>query len=396
MAILNLKTRDIENIGNRNRHRVLAEIVFNGPIPRAKIAQSIGLTQASVSRIANDLIKLEFIEEGKKINHGQSGRRFINLNIKPKSYFICGITVNAFSQEVVIGDLANSMIVRRRLELNDLNDAHHVLMHATKVLNELINKNQIKPSRLINCAVTISGVIDPERCIVKIASPLNWRNIEVKKIVASQLNIPIYVDSIPNAKNITFHHFFANKGINDAVLLNLSLKIGCSLMLDGRIVRGHNHQAGLIESLKIPLEFNHKLTLLDEVSSGFAVIDTVEKPNTQLAINYPVEAKKLVDIITSAENGDNRAKIALEQAGRNLALAISTLNAILHPEVFVLSGPLIDSKAYCLGVKQRLTLLEGEEFFNKKVRCSFISNTDSVKSLAVYRSLSQGDFTHKL
>ena len=171
-------------------------------------------------------------------------------------------------------------------------------------------------------------------------------------------------------------------------LLNVSLAVGCSLMLDGRLLRGPEFNAGLIESFAIPDETTGDLRPLDYIAGGLAVVGEVEgRPPA----NGGRAASRLVEIMRDGASGDALSQAALHRAGRALAFAVTSIHAILHPDVILLSGPLIESESYCSGVRQRVVELAGADFLNKRLRFSHLSNQEAACSLAIFRALVEGD-----
>lgn len=382
-----------EDVGRRNRGLVLSHILFQGPVPRSRIAAKVGLTQATVSRITRELIEAGLIEEDEAIGHGRPGRRFVGLKIKPTGCFVAGISINVFRQDVVVADLTNAPLASRRLCFETLEDADAVLRETAAALDLLIDDAGLDRKRLIGCGVAVTGSVDPQRGLLRFAPALNWKDVDIREAIGSRLGIPIFVDSIPNAKNLTAHGFGSTKGLDNAVLLNVSLAIGCSLMLDGRLLRGREFNAGLIETFTIPDESSGELRPVNRVAGGCAVVNEVEGSTFP---NGGEAAARLVKIIGDAANGNPRAQSALFRAGRALAFAITNVHSILHPEIILLSGPLIESDAYCSGVRQRVTELSGTDFLNDRLRCCHLSNQEAACSLAIFRSLAKGDVSTQL
>lgn len=385
--IVNLfRTR--EELAQRNRRLVLRQVLFRSPISRSAIAASVGLTQATVSRITRELIDAGLIEEGDTIVGGRPGRRFVGLRIKPTGCFIAGISINVFRQDVVVADLGNAPIASRRLRFESLVDAGSVLSKAAGALDALIDETGFDRERLVGCGIVVTGSVDPLRCRLRSAPALGWQDVDLRGPVGSRLKVPVFADSIPNAKNLTAHGFGSTKGLDNVALLNVSLAVGCSLMLDGRLLRGPQFNAGLIESFAIPEEATGKLRPLDHIAGGLAVVGEMEgRP----FVNGSQAASRLVDIMRNAAGGDASSRAALHRAGRALAFAVTSIHAILHPEVVLLSGPLIESESYCSGVRQRIVELAGAEFLNKRLRFSHLSNQEAACSLAIFRALVEDD-----
>ena len=377
-----------EELGQRNRRLVLRQVLFQGPISRSAIASRIGLTQATVSRITRELIDAGLIEEGDAIADRRPGRRFVGLRVRPTGCFIAGVSINVFRQDVVVADLTNAPIASRRLRFEPLDDAQSVLRATAGSLDALIDDTGLDRKRLIGCGIVVTGSVDPARCRLRSAPALGWNDVDLGEPIASRLKVPVFADSIPNAKNLAAHGFGSAKGLDDVALLNVSLAVGCSLMLDGRLLRGPRFNAGLIESFAIPEEATGELRPLDRIAGGLAVVGEVEgKPSA----NGGRAASRLVEIMRDAAGGDAPARAALERAGRALAFAVTSIHAILHPEVVLLSGPLIESESYCSGIRRRIVELAGPDFLNERLRFSHLSNQEAACSLAMFRALVEDD-----
>lgn len=377
-----------EELGQRNRRLVLQQVLFGAPISRSAIAARVGLTQATVSRITRELIDAGLIEEGETFRDRRPGRRFVGLRIKPTGCFIAGISINVFRQDVVVADLTNAPLASRRLHFESFGDANSVLRSTAGALEALIDETGLDRERLIACGIVVTGSVDPQRCRLRSAPALGWSDVDLREPVGSRLKVPVFADSIPNAKNLTAHGFGSTKGLDDVALLNVSLAVGCSLMLDGRLLRGPEFNAGLLESFVIPDESTGELRPVDRIAGGLAVVDEVR---SDWHANGSQAASRLVEIMRDATNGDSHARTALHRAGRALAFAVTSIHAILHPDAVLLSGPLIESESFCRGVRQRVVELAGAGFMNQRLRFSHLSNQEAACSLAIFRALVEDD-----
>ena len=381
-------SRSREELGQRNRRLVLRQVLFRGPISRSAIATRIGLTQATVSRITRELIDAGLIEEGEAVTDRRPGRRFVGLRVRPTGCFIAGTSINVFRQDVLVADLTNAPIASRRLRFDSLDDPQSVLRRTAGALDALIDDTGLDRERLVGCGIVVTGSVDPARCRLRSAPALGWKDVDLRDEVESRLKVPVFADSIPNAKNLTAHGFGSAKDLDNVALLNVSLAVGCSLMLDGRLLRGPQFNAGLIESFAIPDERTGELCPVDRIAGGLAVVGEVEgKPFA----NGGPAASALVEIMRNAAGGDAASRAALHRAGRALAFAVTSIHAILHPEVVLLSGPLIESESFCSGVRRRIVELAGAEFLNKRLRFSHLSNQEAACSLAIFRALVEDD-----
>jgi len=381
-----VKTR--EDLGARNRRLVLSEILLHGPLSRTVIAARVGLTQASVSRITRGLLDAGLIEEGTHFSGASGrGRKFVGLRVRPAGGYVAAIAVNAFRQDVVIADLANGEVAQQSLQFSNLESADTVVSQCAEALNVLIGNAAFDQSRLLCCGIAITGAVDPTNGKLRAAPVLGWSDVDVEKIVSRSIQLPLVIESIANAKNLAAHCFGPTKGRNNVVLFNASLAVGSSFFIDGRLVRGSESGAGLLESMRIPSETDGKLVAVDQLAGGFAVIEADLSHHKGLG-NYLAQA--LTEVIDAAASGCIDSQEKLNTAGRALGYIISQANAFLHPREVLVSGPLIESDAYRAGICTRLSELLGNEFVNQRLRFYHMSSHGAAHSLAIYHSLVLG------
>lgn len=371
------------DLGQHNRRLVLGEILSSRSIARSQIAENIGLTAASVSRITRDLLASGIIEEGEHFSDdSRAGRKFIGLSIKPDGCYVAGITINVFRQDIVVADFANNVIAQERLEFEDLADANKVIDHCAMRLNELIDESNINRNRLVGCGVAITGSVDPRNNILRSAPPLGWSETDVGRIVIRHLECPVYLDNIPNAKNIAAHCFGPTRQVDNVVLFNASLAIGCSIMIEGRVYRGAGYRAGLIESMMIPDFAGKRFLPVDQLAGGYAVIKNGDVSS---------QASQLENVFDTARSGGRAAIEALETAGAALACVVSNTFSLIQPDHVIISGPLMESDYYRQSLFDSLENIMGEEIANERVIYLAMSSQQAGQALAIYQSLMTTD-----
>jgi predicted NBD/HSP70 family sugar kinase len=371
----------------RNSRAILAEIMFRGPVARTVIAKRIGLTAATVSRISRELIDAGIIEEGEaEEDPSRRGRRFVGLKVRPKGCFVAGISINAFRQDVVLADMTNAVLASHRMHFDDLSNPDEVISKSVIELNKLIEKSDINRDRLIACGFIIAGAVDPVKGILRSSPALGWGTVNVDKIVRKNLNIPIFLESIANSKNLTAHSFGSTQGEDNVLLFNASLAIGCSILLDGRLIRGSKANAGLIENMQVWDKDAAEYKSIDQVAGGISIINSEDGSVSQSSDKH---ARQLSEIINAGNDVEEEIIKRLKRAGGALAYVISMSHALLHSDIVLVSGPLIESEIYCDAVRERLKSLINPEFIHETLRFHTMQDFEAAKSLAIYQALMQ-------
>ncbi|WP_315980339.1 ROK family protein [Aliamphritea spongicola] len=97
--------------------------------------------------------------------------------------------------------------------------------------------------------------------------------MDIAPLMSERLGIPICVETVPNALNLAETRFGITKGQRNVVMLNASLRMGASLLLDNQLRRGVRFSAGQIGKLRLHQADKAESTLLlDEVAAGIAVL----------------------------------------------------------------------------------------------------------------------------
>ncbi len=370
----------------RNTKRVLSEIVLRGPLPRTEIAQRVGITQASVSRITRYLLDVGLIQEtGQFLDDPKPGRRRVGIEICPDSGYFAGIAINAFRQDVAISNMANETIAKRSIQFSELENAVNVLDTCAQALVQLIEESAVDRSQLVSCGVSISGAVDPRQGRLRDSPTLGWKDVDLRASLESTLNLPVVIESIPNAKNFAARCFGPAKHINNVVLFNCSLAIGSSVIADGTLLRGSDSNVGLIESLLIPDgDSTGSLAPLDSIAGGYGIIGDSASSGSLAQFRM---AQNLMDVIRRDSNQITGTIRSLEEAGRGLAYAIMAANSFLHPQMILLSGPLTESSIYRNAICEETAKLVDQQFADSKLNFFAISSHEAAHSLAIHHYL---------
>ena len=379
-------------ISNRNKKRVLSEIVKYGPMPRTEIARRLEVTDASVSRIVRGLLEAGLIvETGSLIGRDGPGRRRIGLRVSEHGGYVAAIAINVFRQDVVVANIANQTLASKQLRFSKLDSPSGLLRSCAKELNLLIDETGIDRRFLFGCGIVLTGAVDPVDRRIFDAVPIGWHNVDAHEMLDHILGMPFAIENIPNAKNLAARHWGSTRSIDNVILFNCALGIGCSIMSEGRLLRGRESNVGVIESLKVP-DQRGKLLPINAMAGGFAVIN-----QSMDSVNRDAKLEQCAADITQAIKEDAQHSPvpggrSLKEAGHSLGFAIMVANAYLHPQRFLLSGPMIESAVYREAVVEAVADLVDKEFAQCKLEFATLTNRYAAQSLAIYHFLTESGF----
>ena len=338
------------DLGRANRRSVLAEILYNAPIARTEIAERTALTGASVSRITRDLINAGLVvESSASIPQNRSGRRLIELNLNPTGAYVIGISINAFAQWVSLSGLDNNIIARQQLALECVDDPDDVLNRVIEAAQTMIEESGINRQQLIGGGVAIGGAVEPKSGRLLFSSTMDWGEMDIAPMMSERLGIPICVETVPNALNLAETRFGITKGQRNVVMLNASLRMGASLLLDNQLRRGVRFSAGQIGKLRLHQADKAESTLLlDEVAAGIAVLSKLTGEEDLTSGRRAADT--LMQLKSASVGGNQAATDAFYHAGQMLSQTIDVVDTLLQPETILLAGPMATVPAYIDGV----------------------------------------------
>lgn len=386
---MTIDNRTQSGLGRSNRRAVVAEILCNGPIPRSMIAARTGLTNAAVSRITRNLVRSGIIRENAATpSPGKRGRRFVSLDVNPGGGFVLGIGFNVFEQTVTLADLGNMHVERRSLGLSNFADPMRVLECVADTAREVIAKHVADRRRLLGGVVAISGAVDPGSGRMRRSHVLGWGEVDVGGILSRLVGIPIRVENLANAINLAEARFGINRGVANLLLVNVSLGLGASLILDGRLVRSREFSAGLVGQMPMPPgqapDDPHHPTL-DDVAGGWGVLRLLRRDDGGRGLIAPEQAaRRLTEAIAAAESGDAAAVEAITRTAQRLARAIQVFVALTHPERVTLAGALGRSTVFTTTFLDRL-----ESFTRDSSPCAVLRSTMTSQTAARWLAMEE-------
>ena len=344
-----LVTGSATDLRRYNRDAVLRLIKTRGSISRTEIADRVGLTNAAVSRIIKELIDAGLVEEGERVVlKGQAGRRQVALRLCEQGAYVLGIAVTLNARDVVIGNGRGDIIGRIDCSDISLNDPREALRTFARRAKALIRKTGIDRRRLIGGAASVAGRVNPSDGSIIGADPLDWDGQKVAAAFESLLDVPFVSEGRAAALLQVERSLGAASGLSDILLINVGLRLGTALMIDGSLLRGAASNAFVLGHYAM----TPKKTL-DDTASGFAILSRLEK----LGHSMPAATDPgsfLRQFVDHDLQHDSRASSAFRNCGKALGQAINQLAPVLSPQRVILAGFVVRQSAYVDGVRSKL------------------------------------------
>lgn len=323
--------RDSDETAPNLRSTVLRLIKTAQPVPRADLAKRLHLSPAELTKEIKPLIASKVLREtDKKIVFAHEEFYFIGVNFGVRSSQVGFVSLSGeFSEVDNFATPSNP-----KLAIDSVKER----------IAQIVQENNDRALKGIG--VSIPGFTDSERTKLIYAPNLNWRNLDLAQELKTTEDVPVIVENDSTASAMFEAQRRLKKGdTTDFLVIRSGTGIGVGLFINGQVFRGSGAGRGIAG------EFGH-MTI---VAGGKPCVcgnrgcwekyaSAAAGASLYLGDRPPARGEtipRFVEIVSKAENGDNRSRRTLEKIGDYLGIGIA--NVIMGtgiPKV-VISGRIV-------------------------------------------------------
>jgi predicted NBD/HSP70 family sugar kinase len=329
-----------------NETRVLNIIRQKVSISRVSLAKLTALNPSTVTDIITRLTDQGAIEE---VGMGNStgGRKPQMIRLNPKSFLYAGVYIHKHVYCILM-DIYGQVYSKMDFLLSDPEKL--TLSNIAVYIRKVAEQAGVPISNLRGIGMGFPGQVDSQYGIVKFAPHINWQNVAIKEFLEKELQASVFVDNGMKATALGECWFGAEKGLSDFVLLNISDGIGSALVINNRIYRGLNQQAGelghnyLLGNIS-PAGTNlcrcGKKGCLETVASQRAIVERfVNAAGADPETNTPDILNK---IFLSWKNRKEPGCEIIDQAAFYLGITIANILNFLDPQKIIITGSVVEA-----------------------------------------------------
>ena len=180
-----------------------------------------------------------------------------------------------------------------------------------------------------------------------------WTGMEIGKNLNERLNLPIHVDNDVNAMTLAECRFGAARNSQKVVCVTVGTGIGGGVMIDGKIIHGHNFTAGELGHMTInfdgpPCACGNN-GCIEAYCSSKKITSTVK---SRLENNMSDIFKEVLEgshenltikkIFAALHKGDEIAIEVIRNTATYLGIGLAGIVNLLNPETVVIGGGITD------------------------------------------------------
>ncbi len=340
-------TGNSELIRDINTQSVIRTIIEHEPISRAKIAQTLGLTKATVSTIVQNLLDRELILEKEQdlSATSQKGRKAIPLSMNHSCGYVISLDLGLNTITLMTSNLLGGECALTSFPAPE--DTSHLLFCLKTEIKKAVSALPESHYGLIGIALGIHGVVHHNKIIFLPYS--NYENLDLVTPLAEEFQVPVIIENEANLSVLGewfhFHH------TNEMLYISIHSGIGVGIIMKDQLVKGKNGYAG---------EFGHTIIAANGRECPCGNHGCLEQYASERAIfmelshrkGYPVDADVFEQLY---QQKDPDALALMEDFIFYMSIGINNLLNTFNPDIIVLNTVLIRCKpSLCADITDKL------------------------------------------
>jgi glucokinase len=218
---------------------------------------------------------------------------------------------------------------------------------------------------------------------IEYAPNLKWKGIiPIADLMQKKFGLPTKLTNDANAAAMGEYMYGATKGMKHFITITLGTGVGSGIVIDGKIVLGHDGFAGeLGHTIIRPGGRNHKGTDMKGSLEAYASATGVRETAIELLTEYPERESLLRDytineltsetVFDCAMKGDSIANEIFEFTGQILGESLANFIMFSSPEAIVLFGGLTKAGNILLNPTRKAMEANLLPIFQNKVKLLF-------------------------
>lgn len=323
-----------DTLKRANRARVMKEIFDSGPISRKQISANLSLTPATVTNIANFLLKNRLIEEVGVQKEKRSGPRAILLKVSQNQYYICAVHIGRNVLKLGIVTLSGEICSYHFSSIQN-----HSPQDIEEMICEYITQvRQEQALTVLGVGICVSGNVSSEEKIISALYP-GLNGYPLKKNLEQHLEIPVVLDGLLPAMAEESILFSRNELPKSSIIIYDGAFLGLSCTYGSLVLRGSNDLAGAMYQCQMAdgISLEDEICIPQIIKKNFlhqfanSQINTDDVDIEQLSAYW----QKIMSNYTS---GDSLAKVVVDRRNEAFAKLLARVTVLFDPEsIFIKS-----------------------------------------------------------
>ena len=310
-----------------NERTVLHAVRVSGPISRAEVARQTGISRPTVSTVLRSLLADGLVRETEH-DPGRTHYGAVFYEADPEVAAVLGVDFGARAVRTALCDLGGT--VRAREEIRSRGSVEERIEALAGTVRSLLRTSKLPPDLLENAVVALPAVVSPADGSVSAADLPGLGAADLREQLEGALRVPVTLENDVNLAAVAEQRNGVADGVADFAFLLVGAGLGAALVLDWKLHRGHNGNAGELDAVR-----NGRTDDVDPCAASISKHAADLAAGKQTVLEAPYEVR---DLFAAARAGDAVAAEVAEETARRIALHVLPLAATLDLPLVVLGG----------------------------------------------------------
>ncbi|WP_203757959.1 ROK family transcriptional regulator [Cellulomonas chitinilytica] len=309
---------------------VLLELLVHGAMPRSELAERLGLSRPTMTRLTRGLVEAGVLVEAETELRTALGRPSELLRVVPAAGHFVGVKLTGDHLYGVVTDLTASVVGTLDEPLTST-DVTSVLAQVADAVERLRRRHR----RVMALGLTLAGTLrrDAGPAVVVESMFLRWADVPLEQLLVDATGLPSVVENDVQALTAAEHWFGAGAGLDSLAVVTVGAGIGCGLVVHGRLVRGAHGLPGqlghvLVDPSGPVCDQGHRGCAAAYLMTA-ALLDHLTTPEGRPTFD---------EALARARAGDPAAVEVVDRAGYALGVVVGTVANVVDPQKVLLTG----------------------------------------------------------
>ena len=334
-----------------NEQLLLERMRGNGPVSRSELATASGLSKPTVGLALANLERDALVQHAGR-RAGGRGRSALLYEIRRDAGFVLGLDVGREFVRGAVADLAGAVRARESRPARSASGVARVRELAALASELLREAGADGNGALLHTVVGSPGVVEGEARALRLAPNLpGWERPAVLRELRNLLGQETTIENDVDAAAVAERDHGHGRDVSTFAFVSVGTGIGMGLVLEGKLHRGAHGAAGEIAFLPLahdaldPRDARRRGALESAVSAA-AVVKAARQAGTRL--------RSARGVFAAAAEGDGRAREVVAREAAVVAHALTSIVAVVDPELIVLGGGIGRAPGFAKEVSARL------------------------------------------
>ena len=261
------------------------------------------------------------------------------------SKYVFGVDIGGTTVKIGLFSIEGELLDKWEITTRTDEGGAYILSDIAASIKAKLTEKSIDDSDVTGIGMGVPGPVKEDGTVIKCVN-LGWGVFNAAEEMNRLTGFSVKVGNDANMAALGEMWQGRGKGHKNVVCITLGTGVGGGIIINGKMLAGTNGAGGEIGHITIdPDETDMcncgKKGCLEQYASATGIVRMAnkllsdsDKPSKLRQIEY-ITAK---DIFDAAKTGDELSNELVEELGKKLGLALSSVSCVVDPEVFVIGG----------------------------------------------------------